>query len=245
MGVNAKMTAIAEAIRAKTGKTAALTLDQMVTEIEGISGGTEIFAAIGVKYTPGKICQCYKDSKVLQAKNTSGQWVFAIPEEGEWTVDVEGKTQKINIETEGQFVTVNLATFYLFKEGEGLQNGQTYKKVSGSITSDSNSIVCTRVDSSTPGRAYFTPAIPIAEFSALTIEYTLTTKGSADYFGIIAEGDQLPTSSSRGNYTDTTTLSTDANVRAIKSLPFSEKTKKYHVAWSQSNNFTIHNLYME
>lgn len=42
MSVNEKMTAIADAIRAKTGKTDALTLDQMATEIEGITtGGTE------------------------------------------------------------------------------------------------------------------------------------------------------------------------------------------------------------
>ena len=39
MSVNEKMTTIADAIRAKTGKTDALTLDQMVTEIEGITTG--------------------------------------------------------------------------------------------------------------------------------------------------------------------------------------------------------------
>lgn len=211
----------------------------------GGGGAGKLFAAIGVKYTPGKICQCYKGSKILKAKNTSGQWVFAIPEEGEWTVDVEGKTQKINIETEGQFVTVNLATYYLFKEGEGFQNGQTCKKVTGSISADSSCIVCTRESSNVPGRAYFAPAIPIAEYSTLVIEYTITSKSNTDWFGIIAEGEQLPTSSNKGNYTDTVTLSTDADVRSIQRLPFTEKTKKYHVAWSQANNFTIHNLYLE
>lgn len=39
MSVNEKMTAIADAIRAKTGGTAALTLDQMAEEIAGIQGG--------------------------------------------------------------------------------------------------------------------------------------------------------------------------------------------------------------
>ena len=39
MSVNAKMTAIADAIRAKTGKSDLLTLDQMPTEIASISGG--------------------------------------------------------------------------------------------------------------------------------------------------------------------------------------------------------------
>ena len=38
MSVNAKMTAIADAIRTKTGGTSTLTLDQMATEIAGITG---------------------------------------------------------------------------------------------------------------------------------------------------------------------------------------------------------------
>ena len=36
MALTDKLTAIADAIRGKTGQTASLTLDQMVTEIEGI-----------------------------------------------------------------------------------------------------------------------------------------------------------------------------------------------------------------
>lgn len=45
MGLIEKLTAIAEAIRGKTGKEASLTLEQMVTEIEGIEagGGKPIF----------------------------------------------------------------------------------------------------------------------------------------------------------------------------------------------------------
>lgn len=39
MSVNSKMTAIADAIRGKTGKTDTLTLDQMATEIAGIETG--------------------------------------------------------------------------------------------------------------------------------------------------------------------------------------------------------------
>ena len=43
MSINAAMTAIADAIRAKTGKTEPLTLEQMPSEIEGISsGGSEL-----------------------------------------------------------------------------------------------------------------------------------------------------------------------------------------------------------
>ena len=52
MALTEKLTAIADAIRGKTGKTDGLTLDQMATEIEGISGGEEVLRdAFGVPYT--------------------------------------------------------------------------------------------------------------------------------------------------------------------------------------------------
>ena len=41
MSVNEKMTAIANAIRAKTGKTGSLTLDQMASDIASIEAGSE------------------------------------------------------------------------------------------------------------------------------------------------------------------------------------------------------------
>jgi hypothetical protein len=39
MALTSKLSAIGDAIRAKTGKGGKLTLDQMVTEIQSISGG--------------------------------------------------------------------------------------------------------------------------------------------------------------------------------------------------------------
>ena len=46
MSVNSKLTAIADAIRAKTGGTSQLTLDQMATEISNISGNVEDLDAV-------------------------------------------------------------------------------------------------------------------------------------------------------------------------------------------------------
>lgn len=47
MGLIEKLTALAEAIRGKTGGTELLTLDQMVTEIEGIEvGGGSMFVSV-------------------------------------------------------------------------------------------------------------------------------------------------------------------------------------------------------
>jgi hypothetical protein len=137
MSVNAKMTAIAEAIRAKTGKTAALTLDQMVTEIEGITGGTEMFAAIGVTYSAGSTLTCtnVETGEILTANpKTEGntQWVFAIPQVGTWTVTATDgantSNKSVEIISEGQFESINLEYTCILFDGE---NGGDNTRITG------------------------------------------------------------------------------------------------------------------
>lgn len=75
MSVNEKMTAIADAIRAKTGGTTALTLDQMATEISGIQTGsapvlTELSITENGEYTPNEGIDGF--SKVTVAVESTG-----------------------------------------------------------------------------------------------------------------------------------------------------------------------------
>ena len=92
--------------------------------IEGVGGGGsgKLFAAIGVTYTEGAILTCTNGTKTLKAKTTTGQWVFAIPEAGTWTVtaieDTDTSSATVEITTEGQSVNVDLARFWLYKDGE-------------------------------------------------------------------------------------------------------------------------------
>lgn len=67
MSVNSKMTAIADAIRGKTGKTEEMTLDQMATEIAGITGG----GGDGLPYDMGEFV-LDSDMKEMKHKNGSG-----------------------------------------------------------------------------------------------------------------------------------------------------------------------------
>lgn len=144
MSVNSKMTAIADAIRAKTGKTATLTLDQMVTEIEGITGGTELFAAIGVTYQDGAAISCISDNTEVPPIGKDGQCIFAIPFAGTWTVTVSdggiSKSKNIIISTKGQVETVILELFdYVIYNGNLRPNYEivtttaTYEVVDGAL----------------------------------------------------------------------------------------------------------------
>ena len=86
-----------------------------------LSGGTKLFAAIGVTYPAGSTCTCSNGTKTLKAKNTSGQWVFAIPEAGTWTVTAGDKSRSVSITKEGQFESVNLAILVLFDSGDNVE----------------------------------------------------------------------------------------------------------------------------
>lgn len=52
MSVKEKMTALADAIRGKTGGTELLTLDQMVDAINGISTGGPVYALLEIELIP-------------------------------------------------------------------------------------------------------------------------------------------------------------------------------------------------
>lgn len=76
-------------------------------------GSGKLFAAIGVTYPVGSAVTCTNGTKTLTAKTTSGQWVFAIPQAGTWTVTATDgtntKSQSVEITSEGQSVNVTLS----------------------------------------------------------------------------------------------------------------------------------------
>lgn len=118
MSVNSKLTAIANAIRAKTGQTGPLTLDAMAEAIAGIP----VFAAsIPVTYPVGAVCTCSSGSTVLTAPDTSGLYTFAVPYAGDWTVKaVQGgnSDSKVISVTEAKAYHVTLSfREYLIENG--------------------------------------------------------------------------------------------------------------------------------
>lgn len=83
---------------------------------------SKLFAAIGVTYPAGSTVTCTNGTKTLTAKTTSGQWVFAIPEAGTWTVTAtkgtSSKSQSVSITTEGQWESVELKyRTYIYEQG--------------------------------------------------------------------------------------------------------------------------------
>ena len=126
-----------------------------------MSGGGKTFAAIGVIYPEGSelICRNKDKTKILKAKNTSGQWVFNIPKEGEWTIiSTQGTNEAkktIEITAEGQCEKIILAYDLVLFSSEGLANGYSIKN------------------------NYITPAVDLSKFSSLEVIYT--NKGNVTF----------------------------------------------------------------
>lgn len=145
-----------------------------------LGGGTKLFAAIGVTYPAGSTLTCTNGTKTLTAKTTSGQWVFAIPKAGTWTVTATDgtntKSQSVSITSEGQFESMALSyQLHLFKAGEGLASGYSIAK-SGALTvsESADAITLTRSELTTNGQAYFNPPIDCSQFTKLTVVATQT-----------------------------------------------------------------------
>ena len=92
--------------------------------IVGVSGGGsgKLFATIGVTYPEGSMLTCTDGTKTLNAKTTTGQWVFSIPYVGAWTVTATDGTETVSetveITSEGQNVSVELSyELWLYKDG--------------------------------------------------------------------------------------------------------------------------------
>lgn len=99
------------------------TILNMVNNLPNKGSGGKIFAAIGVTYPEGSTCTCTNGTKTMEAGNTNGQWVFAIPKAGTWTVTATNgtntKSQSVSITTEGQWESVELSyALVLFDGGD-------------------------------------------------------------------------------------------------------------------------------
>lgn len=99
-----------------------------------VAVGAKLFAAIGVSYPAGSTLTCTKGTKTLKAENTSGQWVFAVPEAGTWTVTAtdgtNSKSRSVSITKEGQLESVEL-TYELVLFDSSVTSGWEVKRYTG------------------------------------------------------------------------------------------------------------------
>lgn len=218
-------------------------------------GSAKLFAAIGVTYPEGSICTCTKGDKVLTAKNTSGKWVFAIPETGEWTVkatlgDNSAEVKK-NITAEKQFEEVELGySLELIKNGVALVN---YSTSTAKVSTESDGALRIAYDNSSwNGTGIWYVTINVTKYSIVHIDgyYSKFNYGNgvptvniASTYNGSAKASASLTLSRASHEIDLTSVSGDANgnaVLSIRSSAYNDDTK----GW-QSSPAYIYNLWLE
>lgn len=129
-------------------------------------GVVEAFAYINATYPSGATCTCTNGTITLTAGTTNGQWVFAVPSSGTWTVtatrDSNVKSDTTDITTEGQLVNITLGfVLQLYTKGTenvswtvtegsivGVHKRNTYLEfyTSSNVTSDYAYITSAKID---------------------------------------------------------------------------------------------------
>ena len=156
-------------------------------------GGTKLFAAIGVTYPVGSTLTCTNGTKTLTAKNTSGQWVFAIPEIGIWTVTAtdgsDTASEAVQITAEGQSVSVELSYYTnYYKLGDvcsDITGGYIFLRDSNSsslkITFNADNMQMQGVYNATRHEALATAnKVDLTKINTLYLEYTAAVNSSND-----------------------------------------------------------------
>lgn len=162
-------------------------------------GGGNAFAAIAVSYPAGSICTCTKGTKTLKAKDTSGSYLFMIPEAGTWTVTVtdgtETASQAVIISSQWQSVNVELSfKTYLYRSGNtfdeltGGWENVAKKSQSNSGVAAGKATITYNADSISVSNGavsnifYCKNQIDLTGLNTLTFKGVLTPKSTDTYF---------------------------------------------------------------
>ena len=198
----------------------------------GGGGNLKAFAAISATYPEGWVCTCTDGSKVLWAKNTTGQALFLIPYAATWTVSctdgIDVISAEVLIETKWQSVDIELLRDNYFIYDGGLVGANSlyspslvYTFEDGYVQFKTHSSVSSHGD----GRAYSSDSIDLSEYvtAHFDMEATSTRSGTYDYviFGLSTSQSGLPGVSKKfsgiGNSTPVARQTVDLDISNLDS----------------------------
>ena len=117
-------------------------------------------AAISVTYPSGSTCTCTKGSRTLRAKDTSGSYLFLIPEAGAWTVSCTDGTKTVSksVTITAQYQSENVSLsygLYLYNSGDECIDvtGGWRQTGGGSLSKESDNLYLTTAGTSQIGIA--------------------------------------------------------------------------------------------
>lgn len=204
------------------------------TNIGGGGGGAgNTIGYIGVVYPAGSTVTCTKGTKTLIAKDTSGLYVFLIPEIGVWTVTATYRTstftQDVEITTMWQDVVVTVS----YWDGTMFDAGDQYEAFTGGWAKDNiwsqggnvsftnNEIVVSGGNSTTTraGASILNP-VDITDADSITITVRSISDPQNGYLRFL-----------KRRYGESTVSSDDIIRAGTKTIPLSELSGSYYLGF--------------
>lgn len=154
-------------------------------------GSGPSYAVIDVTYPAGAVCTCTNGVRTMQAKDSSGHWMFSIPKAGEWTVVAEqgtkSKVETITVE-EAKVYSVTLSfALYIIKDGRVVEPF-TVKKYHG-IRWNTISDTDIYMEYYDPGGVYaaiaLEPVVDLTGYSSLIITAKNLSSSATGYLGVL------------------------------------------------------------
>ena len=175
--------------------------------VGGGSGLGSAFAVIAVTYPAGSTCTCTKGTRTLRAKDTSGAYLFAIPEAGTWTVSCTDGTEAASVnvvinsqyQVEKAFLQYELVLFDGSSGGDNTSITGGWEKLRGTLNVTETEIRFASGESASRSSAYTKNAIPLYGYSRIDFtgytesaspgsacQYLIATSKTNDTSGTIA-----------------------------------------------------------
>lgn len=135
------------------------------------TGGGSAFAVIDISYPEGAACTCSNGVRTMQAKDTSGHWMFQIPRAGEWTVTAENesssKSETVDVEESRAYSLDFKFELILFNNGSHAPETGGWSCIDGNkLKITANAPQYERVDASGENNS----AIDLSSYSTLHVE---------------------------------------------------------------------------
>ena len=135
------------------------------------TGGGSAFAVIDISYPEGAACTCSNGVRTMQAKDTSGHWMFQIPRAGEWTVTAENesssKSETVDVEESRAYSLDFKFELILFNNGSYAPETGGWSCIDGNkLKITANAPQYERVEASGENNS----AIDLSSYSTLHVE---------------------------------------------------------------------------
>lgn len=220
------------------------------------SSGCSVYAVIDATYPEGATCICSNGTHTIKAKDTSGHFLFGIPNSGEWTVtassaDQEPKSVTVSVtESKAYAIEITFKPLFYFagNEYEGLTGGWKKSGTGGSLEKTALTMLVKTNTYQKNTNAITTNKIDLTNIATIVFDVESDTTYPTGYPRVGVTSKENPVADVSGDYSASTTLKEGRREVAVD---ISKLSGSYYVTAggihgdAGSNTITIYKVWGE